>query len=165
MKLFLSLCLFIILFTCIPALVIADVDPTPYPASLFESVLGQYTDCSWAMEGIAYFFTGTPYDSDIFAERYDGENYIFTIMTVADGKVKSIMESSAAIFQEPVTELYCEVYNEINIFLNPVLACFIKKMQISNGTLKAIRNAMKTAARSPSPCLMDRLPITNTKTL
>ena len=109
------LCLIFFWFAYIPSIGIADIDPAPYPAVFFESALEQYINCSWEAEGIAYFFTGTPYDSDIFAERYDGENYIFTIMTVMGGQVRNIMESSTAIFQEPVTEFYCEIYDEISI--------------------------------------------------
>lgn len=123
----LSLWFFIFLFACIPVSIIADVDPTPYPASLFESILGQYTNCSWAAEGMAYFFTGTPYDSDIFAARYDGENYIFTIMTVVDEQVCRFMESDTAIFQEPVTEFYCEVYDEISVYFDSGSSMLYKK--------------------------------------
>lgn len=116
MKRVLSLCFFILLLACTPAQITADADPTPFPVSLIESVLGQYLNCSWDTQGLAYFFTGPPYDSDIFAARYDGENYIFDIITVADGKVQDIIESNTAIFQEPVTGFYMEVDDEINIF-------------------------------------------------
>ena len=93
------LCLIFFWFAYIPSIGIADIDPAPYPAVFFESALEQYINCSWEAEGIAYFFTGTPYDSDIFAERYDGENYIFTIMTVMGGQVRNIMESSTAMMK------------------------------------------------------------------
>lgn len=116
MKRILSLCIFIFLVVCIPISIIADVDPTPYPESLIESVLGQYTNCSWEIEGMAYYFTGTPFDGDIFATRYDGEDYILTILNVENGQVCNSQESETALFQEPVKEFYCEVDDEIWIF-------------------------------------------------
>lgn len=116
MKRLLALSLWAFQWLLIPVSLLADVDPTPYPAALFESVLGQYTSCSWEDEGMAYLFTGTPYDSEIFAARCDEENTFFTIMTVADGRVCSMVESDTALFQEPVTELYMEVDNEISVF-------------------------------------------------
>lgn len=116
MKQLLTLCLLTFQWLLIPASLLADVDPTPYPASLLESVLGQYINCSWENEGMAYLFTGTPYDGEIFAVRCNGENTFFTVMTVVDGRVCSMLESDTAIFQEPVTELYMEVDNEISVF-------------------------------------------------
>ena len=115
MKSFLFLCLLIILFAWGPVWVTADVDPTPYPDALYESVLEQYIGCAWAEDGMAFLFTGTPYDSDIFASRRDGPHSVFTIMTVADGHVSSMVESRTALFQGPVTELCCEEYDKISI--------------------------------------------------
>lgn len=83
---------------------------------ILESMLEGYADCSWEEEGMAYLFTNTPFDSEIFAARCDGVNTLFTIMTVADGQVHRLIESDTALFQEPVTELYMEVDHEINIY-------------------------------------------------
>lgn len=116
MKQMLSLCLLVFQWMLIPVPLLADVDPTPYPAALLESALSQYTNCSWEKEGMAYHFTSTPYNGEIFAARRDSMHTIFSIMTVEDGQVCSMLESSTAIFQEPVTELYMEVDHEINIF-------------------------------------------------
>lgn len=118
----LSICI-----VCMPISLKADVDPTPYPTSLIESVLGQYTNCSWEKQGVAYLFTGTPYDGEVFAVLYDGYQYNFTIQIVDNGAVQSSVESSTALFQEPVTELYMEVENEINIyFASGSTMCFFR---------------------------------------
>lgn len=117
MKRVLSFLFFVLLFlVCIPFTSTADIDPTPFPPSLLEAQLSQYLHVPWESQGMSYLFTGTPYDSDIFAALYDGENYIFTIMTVMDGNMQNCKSSNCAIFQEPVTSLYLEIENEIYIF-------------------------------------------------
>lgn len=84
---------------------------------------------AWQEKVAAYHFLNTLDDGDLFAIVSEQGRNTVKVLSLSDGEVDREICSDCALFQDPVTEIYVEIENEINVYFESGAAMLFTKRE------------------------------------